>query len=453
MSLFKGYSNSKFYGRTKMVPPKNGIVNGLYYINDIPVTGSYGGFYYVNGSKYTGFANNLYYIDGVVFTSNGTRQWDSSFDIGLSGSSSVVMDDGNVMFAGGHSQLLGASTFSTVTKIYEPATGTITSVGNMPGGRCGAQLLKLTNGKIACIGGFNRRTSPFTSDSSYTDGATQSFIYDPNTEQWSAAMSFGRGLGNIARQSFATALIPGTNKVFVVGGQYKDADGTGYVNDVWLLDYDAGTATARQPITGNVITTRTCAVLNNGKIIAKGRRSNNSNDAYHIYDLTANTWTFGVDAYMPERFLFKLNDGSLVGFGESTGSFIRTKYNSTGTATGPTGWDIIAGSYLDDSVFNAIKLSDDSILCMSSDLSPTDVNHTNRNTDTSLYYPTSDPETRTLIANTQKVISSAWINGTLPTYSNLLLLNNNILIAHDRLTYLPAYNTSTPNGIAEVMNF
>ncbi|MBK7876551.1 MAG: hypothetical protein IPJ77_12520 [Planctomycetes bacterium] len=117
--------------------------------------------------------------------------------------------DGRVLCAGG----LDVTTQqpSDEAWLYDPATGTATSVGPMTSARAGATACRLPNGKVFLFGGLS--TIDITDPTTLFNGILNSSeLYDP------VANTFTAGPTIAERKAFATATLMNNNQVLVAGG-------------------------------------------------------------------------------------------------------------------------------------------------------------------------------------------------------------------------------------------
>ena len=89
-------------------------------------------------------------------------------------STSVKMSDGKVLVYGNY------TSFTTITDVFDPATNSFTRVGDMNQGRGGASGILLSNGKVLAIGGVYYTGSAYASRQS-------SELFDPATNTWSTS--------------------------------------------------------------------------------------------------------------------------------------------------------------------------------------------------------------------------------------------------------------------------
>lgn len=95
--------------------------------------------------------------------------------------------------------------------LYDPATGTATSVGPMTSARAGAAACRLPNGKVFLFGGLS--TIDVTDPTTLFNGILNSSeLYDP------VANTFTAGPTIAERKAFATATLMNNNQVLVAGG-------------------------------------------------------------------------------------------------------------------------------------------------------------------------------------------------------------------------------------------
>ncbi len=116
--------------------------------------------------------------------------------------------DGRVLSLGGLS--LSGVPLADAT-LYDPATGSTTSVGPMLSPRAGAAAARLANGKVLVVGGLS--TIDFTDPTTFFDGILgTSELFDPLTN------SFTAGPTLIERKAFASATLLNNGQVLVAGG-------------------------------------------------------------------------------------------------------------------------------------------------------------------------------------------------------------------------------------------
>ena len=193
---------------------------------------------------------------------------------------SVLLPNGQVLIAGGSScDSSGNCTSLKSTEIYDPASETFSSAGNMNNARQDHTMTLLNNGQVLIAGG--RVCS--SSTSCFALNAAE--IYDP------VAGTFSSTIGALNSARFgAAASILNTGKVLIAGG----FDGSNFPASAELYDPSAGTFST----TGALNTPRTSAtatLLNNGKVlIADGStcaQPGCPTNAVELYDPIAGTFS------------------------------------------------------------------------------------------------------------------------------------------------------------------
>ncbi|MFC1727706.1 kelch repeat-containing protein, partial [Patescibacteria group bacterium] len=185
-------------------------------------------------------------------------------------------------------------------EIYDPDTATWAATGTLSTARAYHSTVKLTNGKIAAIGGANA-----------TDSFSSVEIYDPATATWTEV-----GNLNTAR-TYSTAHLVAKNRILVAGGY----DGTSYLSSSELFELNDNWVS-----TGNMNTNRDdpeMVLLNNGQaLMAGGFDGTNVLSHSELYDPSTGTWSVA-NNMTTNRMLFTmntLNNGQvLVAGGQMTG--------------------------------------------------------------------------------------------------------------------------------------
>jgi len=135
-----------------------------------------------------------------------TATWSQTGEMGLPryGHGMAALNDGRVIVFGG---VAGAdcatNEFSSVTEIWDPATGVFTSTGTrtlVP--RVAPAVVTLSDGRVLAAGGWDRCGTVYSSAE----------IFDPATGVWTAT-----GDMNVARHAAASLLLP-DGRVLVAGG-------------------------------------------------------------------------------------------------------------------------------------------------------------------------------------------------------------------------------------------
>lgn len=227
----------------------------------------------------------------------------------------LVLPSGKVLALGGNYNTgPNAATWTGLSELYDPATGTWTATGTMPNsGRSGtfnAQLL--TNGKVLATGNDFNFAGIDTAD-----------LYDPASGTWSKS-----GVSLTKRWAFPTVLLS-DGRVLAIGGMVESGP---YTATCEIYDPATGTWSA----TGSMGVQRRSAVallLPDGRVLAAGGMNAAGGDltSSEYYDPATGTWSPGPTLPM-SRFTqaFLAPDGKvLLARG---GDFIRLDV-ATGTAT------------------------------------------------------------------------------------------------------------------------
>jgi hypothetical protein len=159
------------------------------------------------------------------FTTHSTGKWTlmGSMTVPRDGHDAVLLQNGQVLVAGGiDASTIGCTTLATA-ELYNPSTGTWTGTGSMSVGRYSFTLTLLSNGEVLAAGGTNCGNG----------GLLSAELYNPATGTWTATDTMTSG-----NQSTGAALLQNA-RVFVVGNDnlYNPSLGT-------------RAATAKDPIGG-----------------------------------------------------------------------------------------------------------------------------------------------------------------------------------------------------------
>jgi len=169
----------------------------------------------------------------------------------------TLLQNGDVLLAGGFGsgydcEDLGEPSQSSA-EIYNPATGTFQTVGNMTMGRAGHTATLLANGKVLFVGGGDQggSTLPF-----YGTASATSELYDPSANAFTST-------GSMAAARFGhTATLLKNGKVLIAGGTDSYSDSPLSTTEI----YD--------PATGHFVHTGSMAIPRAGHaaaLLADGR--------------------------------------------------------------------------------------------------------------------------------------------------------------------------------------
>ena len=164
-------------------------------------------------------------------------------------------------------------------ELYDPATGSWSSTGNLVTARADHAATLLSNGKVLVAGGFG--------DFSLGQVTNRAELYDPDTGTWSSTGNLNRG------RALHTATLLTTGKVLVAGGFF--VDGLPNITDRSEL-YDPATGTWSN--TGNLNSGRrfhTATLLLNGKVLAAGGNGFNAPNSAELYNSGSNPVSNPID--------------------------------------------------------------------------------------------------------------------------------------------------------------
>lgn len=220
--------------------------------------------------------------------STGTWTVTGSMNQGRQQHAAVLLNNGNVLVSGGNIGRTPCADVCVTTiaesEIYNPSTGTWTTVGEMTIPRSFFTTTVLANGRILAAGG-RVHTGP-----GYYDFGAIAFgdLYDPATGKWRAT-----GTMTISREDHSSVLLS-NGQVLAIGGTTVDYNGV-TVPSAELYDSTTGAWTA----TGSMLQGRerhTATVLQNGQVLVAGGDSYDGvNTSFltecELYDPALGTWS------------------------------------------------------------------------------------------------------------------------------------------------------------------
>jgi N-acetylneuraminic acid mutarotase len=180
----------------------------------------------------------------------------------------TLLPDGKVLVTGGSEQpeddVEGDALLSSA-ELYDPATGTWTSVGSLSTGRAWHSATLLPNGRVLVVGGAGI-------DIALSASAE---LYDPATRAWLPTGSMK------SPRRWHTATLLDNGEVLVAGG-YHQLLGIQYASE----RYNPATGTWSVTSRMNVDRYRhTATLLPNGTVLAVGGASNHDQASAEYYDL------------------------------------------------------------------------------------------------------------------------------------------------------------------------
>ena len=228
----------------------------------------------------------------------------------------TLLNNGKVLIAGGTGPVTGGFGTTKSAELYDPATGTFTSVSDMISDRDSHTATLLPNGKVLIAGGVQRTVNGNTF---FLDSAE---LFDPQSGTFTAA-----GTMNTARQ-LHTATLLRDGKVLIVGGDFASTNATN--NTAELFDPATGTFTLLGSLMTEPRSSHTATLLQDGKVLLAG--------GYHLEGPFA-TGTNTAELFDPSSGMF-----GAVG---STMTSVRYEHTATLLANGKV---LIAGGSLAGSV-------------------------------------------------------------------------------------------------------
>jgi Galactose oxidase, central domain/Kelch motif len=176
------------------------------------------------------------------------------------------LPNGKVLVAGGFNSLLLSL---NIAELYDPATETWSGTGSLNIDRTGHTATLLPNGKVLVTGGYNFTENRF-------NALNSAELYDPATGTWSVTGSL-----NIARSDHSASLLS-NGKILVAGGQIFDTWPYVSLNEAELYD----PATGIWSVTASLDTARrnyTATLLPNGKVLVAGGNNQGELASAEIY--------------------------------------------------------------------------------------------------------------------------------------------------------------------------
>jgi hypothetical protein len=318
-----------------------------------PVTGAFSASF-ATGSLATGAYTVTYAYSGDI-NFNGISSttplrvegWQPAANMSQARSSfaAVKLQDGTVLLIAGN----GASGAPTATAdLYNPATGVLAPVGNIPNKAAGHTATLLADGRVVVAGGGNSSTE----------------IYSPASKTFSSA----GGLGS--NRSFHTATLLGNGLILIAGG----SDSAGKTTNTSILYNPANGSYTNAANMSAARENHTATLLPDGRILlAGGRQGSGSSYLYlastEIYNPATNTFTSGPDLAQSRAYhTATLMSGKVMLVGGSNGTADRSTTEVYTPVSGAAG-TIAAGGSLGTARRNhtATLLSDGRLLIAGGD--------------------------------------------------------------------------------------
>ena len=192
------------------------------------------------------------------------------------GHTATLLENGNVVIAGGHCPYGNEVCTSGSTELYDAKNNSFSALAAMPVPVKHAAAVLLANGTVLLAGGLSGAAS------------AQVQIYNPATNRWTAANnSAGPSLIDARYYHTATRLADG--RVLVLGGSNPAAGPAGRLNSVELYNPATGMWTAAAPMLKKRFA-HTATLMPNGAVLAVGGYG----------ELNSDTTTASVEHYDPK---------------------------------------------------------------------------------------------------------------------------------------------------------
>ncbi len=203
----------------------------------------------------------------------------------------VTLASGKFLVAGGLATSKSPNVYMSSAEVYDPATDTWSSAGNMVGARAYPQAVRLASGKVLVAGGL--------ADDMNSKTAT---IYDPATNSWSATAALA-----IAGQTEGGAVLLPSGKAMLFGGYSGAIVATTQVYDPALDTWTLGPAmaAARASFAYGMV---------GGKLVVAGglTPAGTTLNTVEIFDPATSTWSAGPPMSANRRWV----SGTVLGSGE-----------------------------------------------------------------------------------------------------------------------------------------
>lgn len=198
----------------------------------------------------------------------------------------TVLANGQVLVAGGKTVTNGAVGATATAELYNPATGRFTATGSMPIAVGDATAALLADGEVLVVGGDTPANGALT-----PTGAAE--LYDPATGSWSSVAPLPAKLAVFGAVSVRLA----NGLVLVAGGARVVRNATSATADVELYHPASRSWTRASGMPGAGVVDAVAAQLANGDVLVaggenellNGARSTTSSSA--VYSVARGRWT------------------------------------------------------------------------------------------------------------------------------------------------------------------
>jgi large repetitive protein len=199
----------------------------------------------------------------------GPGSWtpSDSLEVGRDGATATLLEDGDVLVAGGENTTFPGNGSLSDAELYDPSTGTFTETGALNVARSFASSTLLPDGDVLVTGGISNVPTALSSAE----------LYDPATQSWSLTTS----MNATGYQLTDTLLINGDVLVTGFGASARFGE-----SNPEVYDPTAATWTDTGPLP-NVDEDPTATLLGDGDVLAAGGPTT----AASLYDPATDDWS------------------------------------------------------------------------------------------------------------------------------------------------------------------
>jgi N-acetylneuraminic acid mutarotase len=279
----------------------------------------------------------------------------------------TLLRNGKVLVAGGESGSGSSTNTYSSAELYDPSTGSWSSVGSLINARSSHSATLLPNGRILVAGGGAWNIPPLST--------TELFLL-PSEKNINGKWAIS-GSMTTARHSHSSILLP-NGKVLVAGGAYgqESYDQTA-ISSAELYNPDAGTWSLTGSLNIGRYNQRTILLPNGKVLVAGGSSAQGVESSCELYDPSTGAWSSTgsllnarmnntatllpngkvlVTGGYPTTVSCELYDPS-TGAWSSTGSLLNARVNHTATLL-PNGKVLVVGGNANDGVVSSAELYD-----------------------------------------------------------------------------------------------
>ncbi|MBS1152891.1 MAG: Branched-chain amino acid transporter, amino acid-binding protein [Myxococcaceae bacterium] len=210
-----------------------------------------------------------------------TETWSAtgSLNVGRGGHVSELLDDGRVLVAGGINWLSSPPPSFDSAELYDPVSGQWTFTGAMTNKRAGPMEVKLADGRVMVLGGFD--------DANAVRFFRSAEIFNPTSGTWTLAAEASRALGSAALVRLRDGRVLLAGGVTRSGGMdtsHAEAEIYDPATNTWSPTGAMATARSQFPL----------LLLDDGRVLAVGgvlRPAGKALAEAEIFDPATGTWS------------------------------------------------------------------------------------------------------------------------------------------------------------------